>query len=338
MLTVHAPWSRIEPLDKKAHTANRSLKITGKDLAAGFMAFGLLTCGDVSLEVETDDSTLVGEHDSEEDQRVLLRLGVSAHKDPQRTYRSSQPLVDYLNAHTPYRVEFRIGRSSESNELAPTAQDLVTFIEERLVEIAPLGVLSYCLADDRFGALALVRHRNRDGEALDRSVFLVPAASDMRALSDLSGRSLALGPSHSTLGHLVPRYELALASVEPGTVENLESESAIVEAIKSGAFDAGVAPEYLIDETALEGLRALHVSSPIASRPMVVRRDLPEPVRASLLEALLSFRGEASGVTGSASEFSHGFVQGAPTDYDVVCKMLDTIEASCSQGCHEAGD
>jgi len=337
MLTVPSPWSKIEQLDEESPTANRSLKITGKALAAGFMAFGLLTCSDASLEVETDDSTLEADQDSEEDQRVLLRLGVSARKDPQRTYRSSQPLVDYLNAHTPYRVEFRIGRSSESNELAPTAQDLVTFVEERLVEIAPLGVLSYCLAEDRFGALALVRHRNRDGEALDRSVFLVPAASDMRALSDLSGRSLALGPSHSTLGHLVPRYELALASVEPANVENLESESAVVEAIKSGAFDAGAAPQYLIDEAALEGLRALHVSTPIASRPMVVRRDLPEPVRASLLEALLSFRGEASALTESASDFSHGFVQGAPTDYGAVCKMLDTVGASCSQGCHEAG-
>ena len=337
MLTVPAPWSRIEPLDETASTAN-PLKITGKALAAGLLAFGLLTCDDASREVETDDSTPAEENDSEEDPRVLLRLGVSAHEDPQRTYQSSQPLVEYLNAHTPYRVESRIGRSSETNELAPTAQDLVTFVEERLVEIAPLGVLSYCLADDRFGALALVRHRNRDGEALDRSVFLVPAASEMRALSDLNGRSLALGPSHSTLGHLVPRYELALASVEPGAVENLESESAVVEAVKSGAFDAGVAPQYSIDEAALEGLRVLHLSSPIASRPMVVQRDLPEPVRASLREAFLAFRGEASLAMDSASDFSHGFVLGASTDYDVVCKMIDTIGASCSQGCHEPGD
>lgn len=264
--------------------------------------------------------------ESSRDDAVVLRFGVVTRAEPRLTVQGSQPLIDYLTEATPYRVELRMGQSSEDVELEPAMQDMVTFLEERLVEIAPLGVLSFCLADDRFGAVPLVQSVGDDGEPRARAAFITASSSELRTLDDVRGKTLALGPSHSMLSHVLARHELANAGVDAET-SNLASDTAVLDAVRTGAFDAGVVAEELVDDS----LRVLHLSTYIPSRPLVVRADLPERVQASLRAALLEVK------PGMASDpiFRNGFVTATEVDYRPVRRILNEQSARCTGACHE---
>ena len=263
---------------------------------------------------------------------MVLRFGVLTRAEPRLTVAGSKPLIDYLSEATPYRIDLRMGRSSEDVELDVGMQDLVTFLEERLVEIAPLGVLSYCLAGERFGAVALVQSMNDEGEPRERTVFVTRTSSEVRTLEDLSGRSVALGPSHSMLSHVLAVHELQSAGVSPETW-NLESDDAVVDAVISGSFDAGAVAEHIVAGSVDNTLRVFHVSRPIPSRPLVVRADLPEPVQEALRAALLEL--EKGAMSDWDRIFRNGFAPSVEADYAPVRRILNEQGARCTGSCHE---
>ena len=280
-------------------------------------------------EPSEEDDNPVSVPDTSE---VVLRFGVVIRAEPRLTVTGSKPLIDYLSEATPYRVELRMGRSSEDVELDVGMQDLVTFLEERFVEIAPLGVLSYCLADERFGAVALVQSVNDEGEPRERMVFVTRTSSEVRTLEDLRGRRLALGPSHSMLSHVLAVHELQNAGVSPET-SNLESDDAVVDAVRSGSVDAGAVAEHVVADVGDDTLRVFHESRPIPSRPLVVRADLPEPVQESLRAALLEL--DKKTMSGSDRLFRNGFAPAVEADYGPVRSMLNEQGARCTGSCHE---
>ncbi len=140
------------------------------------------------------------------DGRPLIKLSFMEPIDSVLSTKAHQPLLDYLTAQTPFRYRALFSSESERN---------VGFLEERLVEISHLGVVSYLEAHDQFGAVPIVKPLNRDGEPISRSVLITREDTDIGTLTDLRGRSLALGSFHSTLSNLVPRYELIQAGVDP---------------------------------------------------------------------------------------------------------------------------
>ena len=287
-----------------------------------------------------DEDGRAGEPSEEDDNpvpvpdtsEVVLRFGVVIRNQPRLTVAGSKPLIDYLSEATPYRVELRMGRSSEDVELDVGMQDLLTFLEERFVEIAPLGVLSYCLADERFSAVALVQSVNDEGEPQERMVFVTRTSSEVRTLEDLRGRRLALGPSHSMLSHVLAVHELQNAGVSPET-SNLESDDAVVDAVRNGSVDAGAVAEHVVADIGDDTLRVFHESRPIPSRPLVVRADLPEPVQESLRAALLELDKKA--MSGSDRLFRNGFAPAVEADYAPVRRILNEQGARCTGSCHE---
>ena len=304
--------------------------LTNLSLAAGLLVFLIpLACGNHPgrQEVETRQAG-VGPDEPALTNNVVLRFGVVTRAEPRLTVAGSQPLIDYLEETTPYRVELRMGRSSEDVELDVGVQDLVTFLEERLVEVAPLGVLSFCLADERFGAVALAQSVNDDGEPLERAAFIVAGSSDVRGLEDLRDKRVALGPSHSMLSHVLGIYELEKADVTAST-SNLQSDEAVVEAVKRGDYDAGVVAEHLVDDH----LRVVHRSLSIPSRPIVVRADLPEMVQASVRTALLELDRESTSSWDRI--FRNGFAPSVDSDYTLVRQILNQQGQRCTESCHE---
>jgi phosphonate transport system substrate-binding protein len=247
--------------------------------------------------------------------------------------------MDFLSRNTPYRVELRLGRDTERIEVNINFPDLETYLEERIVEVAPLGIHSYLLADRRFGAVPLVKPLNQQGEPVARSVFLSRKNSPVSDLRDLEGRRLALGPAHSTLGHVIPRYELVKSGVRLETLESIQilpNDENVVEALLEGRFDVGAVSELLTRRVDTEELRVLYVSDPVPTRPLTVRRDLPTEVADSLRRGFLAL--DSSGGPqreGWDEEFRYGFVPAEASDYDPVRFILETSGAGCAQGCHE---
>jgi len=93
------------------------------------------------------------------DTRPVLRFGVISRYNPVLMYRLYQPLVDYLSARTPYRVELVLGK---------TYRDAVRFLGEGRTDIAYLGGVTYLMARVQFGARPLAKPLNPDGEATYR--------------------------------------------------------------------------------------------------------------------------------------------------------------------------
>jgi phosphonate transport system substrate-binding protein len=240
-------------------------------------------------------------------------------------------LMDHLTAHTPYMVRALFHTDPERT---------VGMLEQRLAEFSYLGVVDYLEARDQLGAVPLVRPLNRDGEAVSYSVFVTRQASPLRSLGDLRGRSLALGSYHSTLSHLIPRHELIRAGVpleELGSIEYLENDEAIASAVAEGRFDAGAVEEPVARRYEERGLRALHVSAPVPSAPLVARAELPQKVIQMMRDALLllDFDG-AKDREQWEEDFRYGFAPASAADYEPIREIIKTSGKGCQRSCHSA--
>jgi phosphonate transport system substrate-binding protein len=273
-----------------------------------------------------------GQNDEPErarDERPRLGFGVISGEDPGLTYKGYQPLIDHLTSRTPFFFRLSLGRDTD---------DLLRNVEERMVEVVSLGAVSYLEAHSQFGAVPLVRPLNREGKSISSCVFVVREASPIKSLSDLKGRTLALGPSHSTTSNLIAHYELlrvGLALEEPAAIEHLDDDDAIATAVLEGRFEAGAVGDRVADRYRDQGLRPFHVSEPVPSAPLVVRGDLPPAVFDSIRDALLEVDHAGAGERESWDEkIRYGFAPASDADYDVVRRMAKQVGETCRGSCH----
>ncbi len=263
------------------------------------------------------------------DGRPLIKLSFMEPIDSVLSTKAHQPLLDYLTAQTPFRYRAVFSSESERN---------VGFLEERLVEISHLGVVSYLEAHDQFGAVPIVKPLNRDGEPISRSVLITREDTDIGTLTDLRGRSLALGSFHSTLSNLVPRYELIQAGVDPKDLESMErlaNDDEVAKAVLAGRFDAGAVEDIVAERYSQKGLRALHVSGPIPKGPLAIRDDLPRRVESAIRDALLKLNPKgAESRQDWAEEIRYGFQPAVDSDYEPIRKILKTAPTGCRESCH----
>lgn len=261
--------------------------------------------------------------------RPVLKIGFLSVSRIHAAYDSYAPLAEYLTAHTPYRFRIIIPQTSE---------DLVGFLEERTTEVAFFGALDYLDAHRQYGAVALVKPLNREGEPVSRSVFITRNDTSLAALSDLPGHSLALSSFHSTWGNLIPRYGLSRAGVRLEalqSVENLSEEEEVVQSVLDGRVEAGAVKDVVAFQRKGDGLRWLHVSDPISTGPMAIRPDLPTPIVQALLRALLALTpDDADARSDWNEEIRYGFVRANDADYEPVRKMINNTPTGCEGQCH----
>lgn len=257
----------------------------------------------------------------------LLGFGVASRPNPSAAYRSFQPLMDYLAGQIPFRIQIRLGRSDE---------DLSMYLEERIAEVAPVGIVLYLDAHLRFGAVPLVKPLNRDGEAVSRSVFITRTDSLIKQLADLKGHSLALGPVHATLSHFLPRRELARIGMDLDDLrswESMDGPDAVVRAVSEGRFDAGAVGDIVLKDH--EGLRCFHVTDTVPSAPLVVRGDLPQHVVEAVRSALLRLEADDADARKTWDEsIRYGFVAASDEDYEPMRRLVRSHLEDCVAGCH----
>jgi phosphonate transport system substrate-binding protein len=266
------------------------------------------------------------------DGRPVIRFGVVSRNNPILMYRSYQPIMDYLSAHTPYRFELKLGKSY---------RNAVELLENGETDMAYLDGVTYLMAHEQFGALPLVKSLNEEGEPFYRSVFIVRKDSPLRDLADLKGHSLALGSGYSTSGNLIPRCELARIGIVLEGLEEfayLPHHNLVARKVLEGEFDAGVVKDAVARKYKEKGLRFLFFSEPIPSHPLTVRPDLSDSVKQAVVEVMLglsSVDGEQrEEMEGWDEEFRYGFVPASDADYEPLRQKMNELPGGCSQGCH----
>ncbi len=167
-------------------------------------------------------------------QPAVLRVSAIPDESPTELQRKFKPLGDYLKKETGVDVQF-----TPVTDYAAVVEGLAN----NKIDLAWLGGFTYVQAKLRTqgGAQPIVQ-RAEDEKFTSR--FIVPAASPVRSLAELKGKTFAFGSPSSTSGHLMPRFFLQKEGIDADrdfkTVAFSGAHDATVAFVASGRADGGV--------------------------------------------------------------------------------------------------
>ena len=164
------------------------------------------------------------------------------------------------------------------------------------IDAGELGPLSYVLAHAVAGVVAIATYSNREGQpdTYTASVVTWPG-SGITTLKGVAGHTFAYSDPASTSGHLFPAYALAKAGIDPDhgvKAIYAGSHTSSFEALLHHKVEAGEMNSSEISSAKAAGIYkasdfvTLWTSAPIPQDPIVVRSDLPEPLKTNLTSAL----------------------------------------------------
>ncbi len=136
--------------------------------------------------------------------KPVLRVSAIPDEAPTELQRKFQPLGEYLSKALGMEVKF-----VPVTDYAATVEGLAG----GHLDLVWYGGFTFVQARRRTGnAIPLVQ---REEDAHFHSKFIARAGSGIRSLKDLKGKTLGFGSESSTSGHLMPRYYLMKAGIDP---------------------------------------------------------------------------------------------------------------------------
>ncbi len=220
-------------------------------------------------------------------QTTVLRVSAIPDEAPTELQRKFKPLGDYLKKATGLDVQF-----TPVTDYAAVVEGLAS----HKIDLAWLGGFTFVQAKIRThgGALPIVQ---RAEDEKFTSKFIVPAASPAKSLADLKGKNFAFGAPSSTSGHLMPRYYLLKAGVNPDTdfkaVAFSGAHDATVAFVASGRAEGGVLNASVWDKLVEEHnpnaakVRVLATTPPYYDYNWTVRPGLDPALTKKLTDAFL---------------------------------------------------
>ena len=222
--------------------------------------------------------------------QTVLNLGLVPAEDPRLMIADNQALIDSL-------------RQSLGMEVKPfVATDyngVIEALRAKKLDLAMLGPFSYVLAASIAEVDPVVMPETQKQGATYNSLIVARKDRNIRTLADLKGRSFAFVDPSSTSGHLFPKTAMIRAGLDPDTdLRSIfaGSHDASVIAVQNGKVDAAAVAEGLLDAAAARGmvkpdeLQVVWKSEPIPGAPIVMRRDLPAPLKERIRAAFGAMR------------------------------------------------
>ncbi len=216
-------------------------------------------------------------------------LNVSAIPDeaPTELQRKFQPLGAYLSKQLGMEVKF-----IPVTDYAATVEGLAG----GHLDLVWYGGFTFVQARRRTGnAIPLVQ---REEDAQFHSKFITRAGSGIRSLQDLKGKTLGFGSESSTSGHLMPRYFLMQAGIQPdrdlARYAFSGAHDVTAKWVESGKVDAGALNESvwnkLVEEKKVDPSKVVvfYTTPPFHDYNWTVRGDLDPAVVQKLKAAFLA--------------------------------------------------
>ena len=220
-------------------------------------------------------------------QTTVLRVSAIPDEAPTELQRKFKPLGDYLKKETGLEVQF-----TPVTDYAAVVEGLAS----NKIDLAWLGGFTFVQAKIRTngGAVPIVQ---RAEDEKFTSKFIVPIDSPVKSLADLKGKNFAFGSPSSTSGHLMPRYFLLKAGLNPEAdfkaVAFSGAHDATVAFVASGRAEAGVLNASVWDKL-VEGanpnaakVRVLMTTPPYYDYNWTVRPGLEPALVKKLTDAFL---------------------------------------------------
>jgi phosphonate transport system substrate-binding protein len=227
-------------------------------------------------------------------------------------------------------------------EIEPmTATDysgVVTAMAHKHVDVAYLGPKAYVEAADRAGAQAIAMELGRDGQAGYKGMIVCKKGA-ATTLNELRGKTLAFTDPNSTSGYLVPlmHFRRDLHEEPKGFFREVRfagSHAGAVLAVINGSVDAAATNDLDLGRLVQAGqvrttdLEIVWTSELIPGAPMVVRKDLPESLKAAIIGALVTLRDHKDQLEKLGNG---GYIAASDSDYDVMRYLLRLQEEEKKQ-------
>jgi len=217
----------------------------------------------------------------------VLRVSAIPDEAPTELQRKFTPLGEYLEKETGVKVVF-----TPVTDYAAVVESLAT----RKLDMAWLGGFTFIQTKMRTRGTAIpIVQRAEDEKFTSR--FIVPSDSQAKTLADLKGKSFAFGAPASTSGHLMPRYFLLQAGINPEkdfrNIAFSGAHDATVAFVASGKAEAGVLNASVWDKLVetnnpnVAKVRVLATTPPYYDYNWTVRGDLDPALVRKLTEAFL---------------------------------------------------
>ena len=196
-------------------------------------------------------------------------------------------------------------------------------------EIAWFGGKTYIIAAELADAEAFAAGiRKGDKDATYLSYFVVPAASPLKTLAEVRGKTLALNNIGSTSGDLIPQVELSKVGLSVRDPKHFKQvfyagshDACLLSAINGHADVCGMSSRNfdarLADGTfKRDQVRIIHQSDPVPPPPLAYSTRLPREVRDKIKNATLEAHkhGRIGGYGGEMERY----VEVRDSDYDVL--------------------
>lgn len=182
------------------------------------------------------------------EEKPVFKIGAIPDQDVSELARNFDEISKYLSEKTGLNVEY-----APSQDYAA----LVTAFQRGEVHMAWFGGLTGVQARNLVPEAEAIAQRPSDEQF--HSVFIAQKNLNVSKLEDLKGLSFTFGSESSTSGHLMPRYFLKEAGMDPekdfdGKANYSGSHDKTYKLVESGAFQAGVLNEKVWHKAETEGL------------------------------------------------------------------------------------
>ncbi len=246
---------------------------------------------------------------------------------------NSKTFKDFLEKNTPYKYEITIPQSYIA---------VVEAFGTKRADVAAFNTFGYVLAHEKYGAearLTVMRH----GLDTYQSQFIVKTDSPIKTLADLNGKKIAFVEPASTSGYLLPLKTLNEKSIKPKETVFAGKHDNVVSMVYQGQVDAGATfysppfkddkgVEHIEDARRLvltqypdveQKVRILDLSEPIKNDPVVFRKEMPEEMKAKIVDAFLAFAATPEGKQAYSAIYGITELKKATdADYDPARAML----------------
>ena len=220
-------------------------------------------------------------------QTTTLRVSAIPDEAPTELQRKFKPLGEYLQRETGLAVQF-----TPVTDYAAVVEGLAS----GKIDLAWLGGFTFVQARLRTqGQARPIVQRAEDEKFTSR--FIVPIDSPAKTLADLKGKNFAFGSPSSTSGHLMPRFFLQQAGINPETdfkaVAFSGAHDATVAFVASGRAEAGGRNASVWDKLTEAGnpnaakVRVLATTPPYYDYNWTVRPGLDIALAKKLADAFL---------------------------------------------------
>jgi phosphonate transport system substrate-binding protein len=265
------------------------------DLAVNnrILGFGTPSTHTLDPKFHDADGNLVADPPTDPSQLVdppVIRFAYIEEDDPAKQKAAWQPFMAYLSKITGKPVEYK---------MLVGANDLLKSMRDGQLDVAGFNTGSVPTAVNLCGFVPVCAIPTAEGNAMTRTVIIVPTNSEIQSARDLRGHELTLTEIGSNSGYKAPlvmlRSDLGLQPLTDVLLRYSGSHEASIEGIASGKYEAAAVAEDMVSREIAAGkikpqqYRVIYTSEQFPTAALGYVYNLKPDLAAKIKDALSTF-------------------------------------------------